>query len=289
MRRLLTIAVALLASAACSNGTSPRSIVPTESPVATTPPAGTSPPASPTATSATTMRVPVYYLGGSDRVVLYREFRSVPRSTAVVRSAVDAMLHLTPLDTDYRSLWPRATTVLGVSVSGTTATVDLSKDARGVTTTAASEQASLQQLVYTVTGAAPSVTAVRLHVGGATPATLWGHVDTTKPLARADQSQTLGPVWVLEPVHHATVHRTFTVTGTASVFEATVSWSVTKAGKTLASGAENATAGGPARGTYSVTVTLPSGTSGDVVFTAWEASAEDGRVTFADTKTYRVT
>lgn len=294
MRRTVPTALALLALAACSNGATPNAgVVPSESPSASapaTPSASTSPSTAPT--SATTMRVAVYYLGGEDgRPVLYREFRSVPRTTGVVRAAVDAMLHLAPLDSDYGSMWPAATTVLGVSTKGSVATVDLSHQARGVTTTTDQERASLQQLVHTVTAAAPTITSVQLHVDGAAPATLWGHVSTAHPVSRAPQVDTLAAVWVVEPGHHASVHRTFTVTGTATVFEATVTWAVTRPGKTakLAEGFVNATAGGPARGDYTVKVTLPAGTTGDVVFTAWEASAEDGSVTSPDSKTYTVT
>jgi hypothetical protein len=237
------------------------------------------------------MRSAVYYLGGTtDRPRLFREFRAVPRSTAVVRAAVDAMLHLAPADKDYYSLWPSATTVLGVSTSGAVATVDLSGNARSVTAGTAGERASLQQLVYTVTAAAPAITSVRVRFDGAIKPDLWGHVSTTGALSRASSSTTVSPVWVLAPTEGGHVTRTFTVTGTASVFEATVSWAVTRAGTStqLAHGFTNASNGAPARGDFSARVTLPAGTTGDVVFTAWESSAEDGRVTFPDSKTYRV-
>lgn len=277
--------VLLLALAACTRSTPNAAVSPTASPTTQAP--SVSPTSSPAASGS--IRVPVYYLGGTSRPVLYREFRSVPRTSAVVRAAVDAMLHLTPLDADYRSYWPTAATVRGVSLSGATATVDLSANARQVTTSTANEKQSLQQLVHTVTAAAPKVTSVRLLFDGATQPTLWGHVSTTDPISRAPQADTLAPVWVLEPALSVPVSRTFTVTGTASVFEATVSWSVTRGDATLAHGAVTASIGAPGRGDYTVRVTLPAGTTGDVVFTAWEESAEDGSVTFPDSKTYRVT
>ena len=245
--RLIATATALLALVACSNSSGPDAQVSESSSPSTT--GSTSPSAS--TTSATTMRVPVYYLGGTAaRPVLYREFRSVPRTDAIARAAVDAMLHLTPLDTDYRTYWPTTTTVLGVSVSGTTATVDLSSEAGTVTTSTANEKQSLQQLVYTVTAAAPSITAVRLHLDGETKPTQWGHVSTSGAVGRAPQVDTLAAVWVIDPAHHATVGRTFTVTGTASVFEATVSWEVTCPCSTPVKGFVTATEGGPGRGDY---------------------------------------
>jgi hypothetical protein len=241
------------------------------------------------------MRSVVYYLG--DTKVgprLYREFRTVPRSAGVVRAAVDSMLHLAPLDPDYKSVWPKSTTVLGVSVSGTVATVDLSAAARSASAGSEAERVSLQQLVHTVTAAAPSVKSVQLKVGGKVVDTLWGHVSTKTPIARSESTSTLGPVWVIEPGSGVKVPRTLVVTGVATVFEATVSWSVTKpcaagtACPAVKSGFVNASIGAPGRGTWKVTTTLPASVTGDVVFTAWESSAEDGSVTFPDSKRYRV-
>ncbi|HEX8001659.1 MAG TPA: Gmad2 immunoglobulin-like domain-containing protein [Mycobacteriales bacterium] len=296
-RRLLATAVVLAAAAACGNDATPSvGASGSATPPATTQPsatatAGATPTVTSSPTATGTMRVPVYYLGaGTPRTVLYREFRSVPRSSAVVRSAVDAMLHLAPQDTDYRSVWPPATQVLGVSLSGTVATVDLSGAARSASAGAAVEQASLQQLVHTVTAAAPSVTGVRLRFDGQTKETLWGHVDTRGTLTRRPSNETIAPVWVIEPAHFARVGRTFRVKGTATVFEATVSWAVTRPGstRTLASGFVTATKGAPERGDFTVDVTLPAGTTGDIVFTAWESSAQDGSVLWPDSKTYRV-
>jgi predicted small lipoprotein YifL len=283
--RPVAIAATLLALAACGRS-SPGNDADSPSPPVTASAPAT---ASAVPTSATTTKVPVYYLGGpAARPVLYREFRSVAKSDAVVRTAVEAMLHLTPLDTDYRTYWPVGSTVLGVTVSGGTATVDLSADARDVTTSTANERQSLQQLVHTVTAADPAVTAVRVTFGGQVHETLWGHAGTNGTLTRAAQSETLAAVWVIEPAHHASVHPAFTVTGTASVFEATVSWNVTRGGAVLAHGFVDASTGAPGRGDYTVHVTLPAGTAGDVVFTAWESSAEDGSVVAPDSKTYAV-
>jgi hypothetical protein len=284
-------ALAALALTACGSGRSPAAPLATEAPSASasTPAAvtTTSPPPAP----AATMTATVYWLGDTtSQPLLYRETRTVVRSTAVVRSAVEAMLHLAPLDTDYRTFWPRATTVRGVSVAGAVATVDLSGNARNVTASTATERASLQQLVHTVTAAAPSITAVQLRFDGAPKPTLWGHVSTTGPISRRAQVDTLGPVWVLEPAPGAKVGSTFTVKGEATVFEATVNWAVTRPGSTtqLAHGFVTASKGAPDRGTFTVAVTLPATVHGDVVFTAWESSAEDGSVLFPDSKTYRV-
>lgn len=292
-RRLLATALALAALAACRQDPNP-SVGATSSPSSSATPSATAtsaPSASASASAAGTMRVPVYFLGGANtRPVLYREFRSVARSTAVVRSAVEAMLHFAPVDTDYRSVWPPSTLVRGVSISGTVATVDLSANARQASAGAEVEKASLQQLVHTVTANAPSITGVRLRFDGATQETLWGHVDTRGTLTRAASVDTIAPIWVIEPAHQSRVARTFTVMGTATVFEATVSWAVTRPGSTtpIVDGFVTATKGAPERGDFTVNVTLPAGTTGTVVFTAWESSAKDGSVLFPDSKTYVV-
>jgi hypothetical protein len=290
-------ALAALALAACT-GSSPRAEqsaspsvsapVPTAPSATATAPPVTTPPAA-TSSPTSTMTAYVYYLHDSAGAKLYRELRTVPRTNAVVRAAVDAMLHLAPLDPDYRSAWPAATTVRGVSVSGRVATVDLSANARARTATTAVERQSLQQLVHTVTAAAPALTGVRLRFDGATKPTLWGHAATTGTLTRAAAADTLGAVWVTSPGQLSAVGRTLTVKGSASVFEATVSWSLRRAsGGTVASGSTEATVGAPGRGSFTVTVPIPVSVTGDVVFTAWESSAEDGSVLSPDDKRFRV-
>src|SRR5439155_1656444 len=98
-----------------------------------------------------------YYLPDTGKGLrLYREFHRRPATAGVVRDAVTAMLTEKPADPDYTSLWPAGTSVLGARISGTTAYVDLSAQARKGQAGADGEAASLQQLVHTVTAAAPA-------------------------------------------------------------------------------------------------------------------------------------
>jgi hypothetical protein len=298
-RRLFAAVTAVLALGACSSDPAPTPPLaePTGSatsaaPTGTASPSATAPAsasASPSASPSATMTVAVYYLHDSGSLKLYREFRTVPRSAGVVRAAVDAMLHLAPLDPDYQSLWPAATTVRGVSISGTVATVDLSANARSRGTGSTAEAQSLQQLVYTVTAAAPSLTGVRLRFDGATKDTLWGHMDTRGTLTRAPAVDTLGAVWVTSPAQFARIGRTLRVQGVASVFEANVSWSLRRlGGGVIKTGFSTATEAAPARATWSATITIPASVTGDVVFTAWESSAKDGSVQSPDDKRFRI-
>lgn len=295
-RHPIALTVAALALAACTKEAAPPVASGSPSPTASETPSApvpSSPPATPSTkpseAPAGEGRVAVYYLHDAATAKLYREFRLVRRGTAVVRAAVDAMLHIAPLDPDYRSAWPAATTVNGISVHGAVATVDLSSAARGRTASATVERQSLQQLVHTVTAAASSITGVRLRFDGATKATLWGHVSTSGTLTRAPAVDTLGAVWVVAPAQRSTIGRSLTASGVASVFEATVSWSLTRLdGSPIASGHVNAAEAGPARAPWTVTVAIPASVTGDIVFKAYESSAEDGSEQSPDDKRFTV-
>jgi spore germination protein GerM len=136
---------------------------------------------------AGTQTVPVYYAhdDGAFGPFLYREFRRVSGGASAVEAAVEAMLHTPALDPDYESLWPVATSLLGVTVAGAAATIDLSDDALSPALGSAAEEIALQQLVYTVTAADNSITSVTLHIEGESVESLWGHVDASGPMTRA--------------------------------------------------------------------------------------------------------
>jgi hypothetical protein len=101
---------------------------------------------------------------------------------------------------------------------------------------------------------------------------------------------------VLAPVQISTyndgdrVKSRFSFGGEATVFEATVSWSVVDAaGKQLAGGSTNASVGAPERGGWQAIVVLDGVQKGDVVqLRAWETSMKDGSVQDLDTKTVTI-
>lgn len=229
-------------------------------------PSGTNPTASPSGPS-TTRAVAVYYVGTvQGRTWLYREFHARPAVPGAIRDAVDAMLHSAPLDQDYRSAWPPATQILGVSRSGATVTVDLSA--------APSAAIGVQELVWTVTAADPTVTAVQLRTNGS---------PVGGPTGRADPLTVLARVWVLSPTEGASVPRTFTASGQAAVFEATVSWELRRGTQRVASGFTTATPGPDSyRGPWSTPVTAP--TPGEYTFVAYEVSPKDGSRSALDSK-----
>ena len=65
-----------------------------------------------------------------------------------------------------------------------------------------------------------------------------------------------GGILVKEPLANTKVRSPLTISGEAMVFEATLIWQVTDtAGRVLASGFTTATAGAPAKGTFTITAT----------------------------------
>ena len=289
MRTLAVLAlVPLLASCAGDDGTpsAVRSPVAPATSAAASPSIEPAPSPSPAATARGTAARAVYYLRDTDNGPrLYREFHRRPVTTGVVRDAVTAMLTEPPQDKDYTSLWARGTTVRDVRMNGTTAVVDLSKEAASGRGGAACEGTTLQQLVWTATAADPSVRAVRLLVEGKAVGSLWGHVDTSKPMTRGPAAEVLAPVWVLSPAS-GRVARGGTFGGEATVFEATVSWQLRQGDRVVKEGFSTASEGAPGRGTWTGTADVPPG---DYVLRAFESSAEDGRPMYVDDKPLTVT
>jgi hypothetical protein len=221
----------------------------------------------------------VYYVmddGQSPR--LYREQRPNP-GTDPVMAALTTMLTEPPMDPDYSSLWPNGTRLLDESVSGDTATVDVSKfPALG----AEAETLAVQELVYTVTANDTSVKKVRLLVNGKAPQS--GHDDWSKPVARAPMMDVQGWIWLLAPTEGATTTSPVAIKGYGTAFEATISWEVTKDGAKVAEGTTQGGSNGEF-GEFSDTVDLDPGT---YEIRAFESSAEDGSAIHVDTKTFTV-
>ena len=276
MKALVPLSVALLLALSACGDDDGASLGAPPSPSAS--PSTAAP--TPVASSDTEARA-VYWLGATKEARgprLYREFVRRPATGDAVRDAVTAMLSTDPQDPDYTSLWADGTTVREVRREGTTAVVDLSREATTNGGGSAFEEMTLQQLVHTVTAADPAVKAVRLLVEGEPVETLWGSADASRPLVRGPSYEVLGPVW-LDVVDGSVLTDEFG--GTATVFEATVSWQLRQGPELVEEGFATATEGGPGRGEWTATADVPPG---DYELWAYESSAEDGRVTWLDTK-----
>jgi Immunoglobulin-like domain of bacterial spore germination/Sporulation and spore germination len=230
----------------------------------------------PSIAPATGAVVAVYFAGTfGGNTLLYREYHPAAgwtgsKAVGEITDALDSML-AGPTDPDYRSLWasngepgPR------VTVSGTTATVAMPAQP------AAPRGIAVQEIVYTVTATDPAVrnVVVTFPGGGA------------GPVGREPAWMTLAPVWVTSPTEGAMVHSPVTFSGAAIVFEATVTWQITRAdGAVVAHGSTMATIAAPDKGTWSFRQALPAG---HYVIRAFEVSAEDGSIRWTDTKDFSV-
>jgi len=274
---VMAVGVAVLFS--CNASPAPRPAA-RPSPSATAPVSQSPSPS----TSAGPITVPVYYVvdvagpGGSGPR-LYREFHRVPSVGGdPIVTAVAEMFGNTAEDPDYGSPWPAGTRVLSVTVSGDTATVDLSGF---VSVGAAFESAMVQQLVYTVTGADPSVKQVRLLVNGATPPS--GHSDWSAPVGRATMLDVQAYVWILAPEQGATVGSPVTITVYGTGFEGMVPIKVFRGGIEVASTFVTTMMGGFVEA--STTVDLPAG---DYQVRAYNDNGRDASLQLWDTKDFTV-
>jgi spore germination protein GerM len=276
LARRITMGLASLSSAAVVTvtavlvGTASCAPVPTPTPpppgATTTGPSPTTPTTQPNVGAPD--QVPIYYLGTArDRVVLYREFRTVTPADASlaarVAAAVREMLHNDPMDPQYTGAWPGGASVREVRVDGGAVTVDLG----GVATNSVGAETAamtVQQLVWTVTAVAADagspVDGVRLLIDGAAASELWGHVAVDDVLGRADSLETQAPVWLISPQQDEAVGRTFAVHLDGAVFEATVALRVRDATGTIVD-EQSVTldAGAPQRGEATVELTLAPG------------------------------
>jgi hypothetical protein len=178
--------------------------------------------------SRTKVAVPVYWVGDTPSGErLYREFVRVPESDRLA-DAVRTSLNGEPADRDYRSLWPTAA-VLGVHVDGAGSDLSLTVDLGGASTlhdrpagmTEAQAQLAIQQLLYTVQGAAGAGRVpVQLLLDGKHTDTVLG-VPTAEPLSNAPVLKTLSLVNISTPAEGDVITGdTLDVTGVGSSFEA---------------------------------------------------------------------
>ena len=136
-----------------------------------------------------------------------------------------------------------------VTIAGGTATVALDS--------ATPEQTA--EIVYTLT---QFPTVQRVDVGGRTG------------LTRADVASFVPPILIETPAANAEVPSSIAVSGTASVFEATLVVELRQGGRVVMTHSVTASEGAPGRGTFSTTLLAPNG--GAATIAAYAPSAADG-------------
>lgn len=204
--------------------------------------------------------------------------RTVPATTGIGQAALDRML-TGPSAAEYaaglRSRIPAGTTVRGVRISAGIATVDLSSSFESAASPSAMPL-RIAQVVYTLTQF-PTVTGVRFAINGQA-VTVVGGVPVQSPQTRAMYGGYLPAITVRSPVIGARVTSPVTVSGTADVFEATVSVRIgDSAGHEIARTFTTASCGTGCRGDYSVTVSYSVPRTQPGTIEVFESSAKDGQ------------
>jgi hypothetical protein len=269
---LLALAGSLLLVAACGDENGSTSDGATTSPPAaetTTPDAS----ASPTPAGETTFLV--YFLRGEK---LGTAQRAVPRTVAVARAAMEALCG-GPTDAEKAAglltAVPDGSAVRGISIEGTTATVDLSGEFESGGGSL-SMRARVAQVVYTLTQF-PTIRAVELMLDGEPVQAIGGEgVIVEEPQRRADWDEFEPPIFVERPGVGATLSSPFVVQGRATAFEATVAIDLLDENEeAVVETFATATEGAPGRGSFrkAIRFTIDSDSGWLAVY---ESSMEDG-------------
>jgi hypothetical protein len=163
----------------------------------------------------------------------------------LLRPAVEHVPHTTAV----------ATAALGALGLGATVTIG---DGTATVALDHATQDQAAEIVYTLTQFA---TVKRVDVAG------------RAGLTRDDFASYVPPIFVESPAAGAQVPQTFHVSGTASVFEATLVVQLVRDGKVILKQSVTASEGAPGRGTFNTTV---HATPGEVTVAAFSPSAADG-------------
>jgi hypothetical protein len=163
----------------------------------------------------------------------------------LLRPAVEHVPHTTAV----------ATAALGALGLGATVTIG---DGTATVALDHATQDQAAEIVYTLTQFA---TVKRVDVAG------------RAGLTRDDFASYVPPIFVESPAAGAQMPQTFHVSGTASVFEATLVVQLVRDGKVILKQSVTASEGAPGRGTFNTTV---HATPGEVTVAAFSPSAADG-------------
>jgi sporulation and spore germination protein/immunoglobulin-like protein involved in spore germination len=239
-------------------------------------PGGSVASSSPSASQAGTTVVRAYLTLADGLVPV---LRSVPATKGVARAAINALL-AGPSSSDGAAVGtavPSGVSLLGISVSGETATVDLSSAfASGGST--ASQVSRVAQVVYTVTQFS-NVTSVKLQVAGAAlPVPDDRGSIRTDAVGRADYREELPEIFVDRPAWRASLGNPARIAGLTRVFEATFRIRlIDAAGSTLADQQVMASCGSGCWGSFDLTLAYAVRTPQWGTLRIYNPSAKDGR------------
>ncbi|MFF0345431.1 Gmad2 immunoglobulin-like domain-containing protein [Kribbella sp. NPDC004875] len=233
--------------------------------------------------------VPVYWMGqqvGARKKTATRLYRTWAKvSGRPAEEAVRIMTTKQPEDPDYFTVW-RGAAVNTVTRSDGVVTVDF-KQLPKARLDADVAQVATQQLVYTVQGALKDdQTPIQVTQGGRSVPKLFGQVDATTPLGRAQAADVQAFVWIESPAEAQVLGEDkVTVAGVANTFEATVNYQATNLKTRETKKSFTSTQEGMKFSPYAFQLTL---SPGPWQISVYLVSPADGTITDTDTKSILV-
>jgi germination protein M len=261
---------------------SPPPTAPPASPGSSAPPPPSDEPSETDPPVGSTIVRAYFHLGGDERSEgVVPVLREVPRTVAVARAALEQLLlGLVGRETfdgaGLSTAIPAGTRLLGVSIDGGIATVDLSGEfASGGGS--ASTMFRLAQVTYTLTQF-PTVEGVLFKVDGRTVSVFGSEgLVLDGPQTRADFLDLLPDIWVDRPAWGAALGNPGRVTGLANVFEAQFQVALLDGdGATLVDEPVMATCGTGCWGTFEVTLRYDVDAAQYGTLRVYNLSARDG-------------
>lgn len=231
--------------------------------------------------------VEVYFVGdtGTD-LRLFSESKSFSPGDGLLEAVVADLVSgkIQPKDPDYVNLWDSSNSLIELKIEKNLAIIDLNLGKLNVG--AEAEQRAIDQLLWTISGIEPTVTAIKFQVSGNSIENLAGHVDASGPIQIGNAFETLSSVQITSVTDETELANPITIFGQACTFEANVSWALFQNGAEIDSGSSLAEQACPTRSDWSVI--LGELKPGDYVFEVYDISAKDGSVISKDSKGFRL-
>ena len=269
---MVAVAAALVAACGGSGGSSPTPAVTVT--VTETPSTSPSPTTASTATPSSTTTLSLYFLRGEELGVAERR---VPSTTKPATAATEALLAGPTADETAAGLTsavPRGTRLLGLSIDGTTARVDLSAQfAAGGGSL--SMQARVAQIIYTLTQFKTVQSVTFLLEGSALDALGGEGLMLGASQRRSDWRGFEPAIFVERPGVGAVLTSPFVLSGTASVFEGAFSARLVGGGSRLVDVPVQASRGAPGRGRFRESLPFAT-TSSSGTLIVFDQSMADG-------------